>query len=426
MGNLRVDVLDAKDLPSADSNGKSDPYVKFEFNGQDVFKTKTVKKTLHPAWNEYFEIPVPSRTAAKFKATVWDWDFADKPDFLGGADINLAQLEPFKAMEMPLILDGKSGTLRLRLLFRPDYVTRTRQGTSTFSGTFAVPGRIVTGVAGVPLKGGVAVAGAVGHGVGKGASFLKRGFRSATGKGNGSVDEDFDNTTPTGSANIPIIVTNGSDPTPGMGLKRSTGLALPDMGGTPPSPPDTKTAGPANGAILTHSRTKSVGASSIRSAMFPGGSSGTASFTVLSASGYPPSSNIYVSIAQMGDTKSKVIGKTKHRKAPSGTVNFDESFKISCTPDSQFKVETKEHHTLGSDEVLGEAIYFVDETNTGAEKEIKVGNGSVVLRSSFIPTETGGGGSPLVGDSPKSPNVRRSFLSRREAKGPSRETTPGA
>ena len=55
MGNLRVDVLDAEDLPAADSNGKSDPYCKFELNGQDVFKTKTVKKPLSPAWNEFFD-----------------------------------------------------------------------------------------------------------------------------------------------------------------------------------------------------------------------------------------------------------------------------------------------------------------------------------------------------------------------------------
>ncbi|KAM7205812.1 tricalbin-3 [Naviculisporaceae sp. PSN 640] len=415
MGNLRVDVLDAKDLPSADSNGKSDPYVKFEFNGVEVFKSKTVKKTLSPVWNEFFEVAVPSRTAAKFRASVYDWDFADKPDFLGGADINLAQLEPFRAMEMPLTLDGKSGTLRLRLLFRPDYVTRTRLGTSTFSGTFGVPGRIVTGVAGVPLKGGVAVAGAVGHGVGKGASFLKRGFRTATGRGG----DDSESPTPTtGSVDIPIITTNAPEPTPGMGLKRSTGLGLPaELDRSPPSPPGNKTAGPANGATLHHSRTKSVGASSVHSAIFPGASSGTASFTVIGASGYPPSCDVYVTITQVKEGKSKTVGKTKHRKGPSGAVEFDETFKIQCTPDSQFKVETREHHRLKSDELLGEAMYFVDDSNTGSEKELKVGNGTVVIKSSFVPADA----ASVMGDSPKS--MRRSFLSKREA---TRESTPSS
>jgi len=406
MGNLRVDVLDAQGLPAADSNGKSDPYVKFDLNGQEVFKTKTQKKTLHPAWNEYFEVPVPSRTAAKFKATVWDWDFADKPDLLGAADINLGLLEPFKAQEIRYPLDGKSGTLRLRLVFRPDYVTRTRQGSSTFSGTFAVPGKIVTGVAGVPLKGGVAVAGAVGHGVGKGASFIKRGFR-------GKKDDDSDSVT---SSDIPIITTNA----PGMGLKRSTGLALPDGNGTPPSPPENKTAGTANGGLMTHVRTKSVGASSIHSAIVPGASSGTASFTVLSADGFPPSTDVYITITQVKDGKAKVIGKTKHHKAANGPVKFDETFKVSCTPEAQFKIEAKEHHTLSSDELLGEALYFVDESNSSQEKQVKVGSGTVGIVSSFIPTE-----SSLSPDSPKSTTgLRRSFLSTRASKGTSRESTP--
>ena len=399
MGLLRVDVLDAQNLPSADSNGKSDPYVKFEFNGQEVFKSKTQKKTLNPTWNEFFELPVPSRTAATFKATVWDWDFADKPDFLGAADINLGQLEPFRAQELRLNLDGKSGMLRLRLLFRPDYVTRTRQGTSTLVGTFSVPGKIVTGVAGVPLKGGAAVAGVVGHGVGKGASFIKRGFRSNTKR-----EEDSDTNS---SVELPTIVTNGPEAASG-GLKRSAVITEAD-------------GSAAN--ELHHARTRSVGASSVRSA-FPGASSGTASFTVVSAAGYPPSTDMYVTITQMRDGKSKAVGKTKHRKSSSGTVKFDETFSVQCTPDSQFKVEAKEHHTFGSDDPLGESVYFVDESNSGQEKALKVGSGTVYLKSGFVPSESApqDASSTLspADQSPKSSSLRRSFLSK-GARSPSRD-----
>lgn len=393
MGNLRVDVLDAQDLPAADSNGKSDPYAKFELNGQEVFKTKTQKKTLHPSWNETFSVPIPSRTAAKFTASVWDWDFADKPDFLGGTDINLEQLEPFRAQEFKYALDGKSGTLRLRLLFTPDYVTRTRQGTSTFAGTFSAPTKIMTGVAGAPLK--------IGQGVGKGASFLKRGFRS-------KKDDDSDSVS---SVDVPVITTNGPDPAPGMGLKRSTGLGE-------DSPPGNKTAGPANGGLsLHHNRTRSVGASSVRSAMIPGASSGTASFTIVSASGFPPSADVYVVVTQVKDGKSKQIGKTKHRKHSGGPVKYDETFMIQCTPDAQFKVEAKEHHTFGSDHPLGETLYFVDDSNSGQEKQLLVGSGTVAIKSSFTPAED-----RLVPDSPKS--TRRSFLGKRELRVPSRDGTP--
>ncbi|KAL2155163.1 hypothetical protein VTH82DRAFT_3839 [Thermothelomyces myriococcoides] len=389
MGNLRVDVLDAHDLPAADSNGKSDPFVRFELNGQEVFKSKTQKKTLNPTWGESFNVSVPSRTAAKFRAAVWDWDFADKPDYLGGVDINLAQLEPFRAQEFRYPLDGKSGVLRIRMLFTPDYVTRTRQGTSTLAGTFAVPTRIVTGVAGVPLKGGAAVAGAVGHGVGKGASFLLRGLRGK--KDDDSSSSSSSSESDRNSADVPQIVTD-------EGADEATDGAT------------------ANGSVSSahHGRTRSVGASSVHSAIVPGAASGTASFTVISASGFPPSADVYVVITQMRDGKSKQVGKTKHRKSSSGTVKFDETFRIQCTPDSHFKVEAKEHHTFGSDDPLGEALFFVDDSNTGMEKTVSVGSGTVVIKSSFTPSEDSSSGK-LVPDSPKSTRsgVRRSILSKR-------------
>src|SRR5437667_12393872 len=81
---------------------------------------------------------------------------------------NLAGIEPFQPQDASYILDGKSGAVRLKMLFKPAYVTRQRQGSSTFSGTFAPAGKVV----GAPVK----VVGGVGGGIGKGASFLKRGF----------------------------------------------------------------------------------------------------------------------------------------------------------------------------------------------------------------------------------------------------------
>lgn len=414
MGNLRVDVLDAESLPAADSNGKSDPYCKFELNGTEVFKSKVQKKTLSPTWNEFFEIPVPSRIGAAFDLKVYDYDFADKPDFLGGSPIRLDQLEPFKASEVRLPLDGKSGSVRLRLLFRPDYVTRQRQGTSTF----AAPTRIVTGVAGAPIKGGAAVVGVVGHGVGKGASFLRRGFR-----GSKKDEEVIASSAPGGSTDLAAapgtaITTNGDSAVPNVMVKRASGLAEPlpaSQNGEPAldSPP-----GPALAASrsLGHNRTAS-GAASIYSVMPGSPGAGTAIFTIVSASGYPPSSDVYVVLNQVG-SKSKTIGKTKHHKSQAGSIKFDESFKSTCTADTQFQIQVREQHLFGSNDVLGESLYVVDDSGTGAEKEVNVGDGSVVVKSSFTPHESNGST-----DSPKS--FRRSFLSKREARPPSsREGTP--
>src|SRR5215469_1619489 len=172
-GKLHVDIMDADDLPAADRNGFSDPYCKFLLNGKEVYKSDKQRKTLHPAWNESFETSIRSRTASKFVLEVWDWDFGDKSDFLGKTDINLGTLEPFTKQEMKLVLDGKSGVVRLRMLFTPEYVTRQHQGSSTFQGTFAVPGKIV----GAPVKGIGKGAQLVGDGVTKTATFIGKGFR---------------------------------------------------------------------------------------------------------------------------------------------------------------------------------------------------------------------------------------------------------
>ncbi|KAI5465856.1 C2 domain-containing protein [Mariannaea sp. PMI_226] len=391
MGNLRVDVLDAVELPSADRNGKSDPYCKFELNGQDIYKTKVIKKTLSPTWNEFFEVPVPSRTGAKFKLTVYDYDFADKPDLLGCADIPLDALDPFKPSENKYVLDGKSGSVRIRLLFRPDYVTRARQGTSTFGGTFSSgPGRIVTGVAGAPIKGGAAVA----LGVGKSASFVRRGlFRKKD--TNDIVEED-----------VPEVIEPPAETPNGTHLR-----APEDTSEFPLARPST-----SNGNAFGHTRSRSVGQASIHSTLPGGACGGTANFTVVGATGFPPSTNLYVLITQISP-KEKTVGKTKHFKSGTGEWAFDESFKFHCSPESQFKIEAKGEHLFGSDDDLGEHIYFVDETGTNTPKDLSVGSGMVTIRSNFQPTE-----SSLAPDSPKA-HVRRSFLSKREGR-TSRETTP--
>ncbi|EKD15565.1 uncharacterized protein L3040_009107 [Drepanopeziza brunnea f. sp. 'multigermtubi'] len=403
MGKLRVDVLDASNLPSADRNGYSDPYCLFELNGKDVFKTKVQKKTLQPAWNEFFEVDIVSRTAAKFTCRVFDWDFADKADLLGNADINLDLLDPFKAHEYNLDLDGKSGSVRLRLLFRPDYVTRSRQGSSTFSGTFATPGKIVTGVAGAPIKGvGFAAAG-----VGKGASFIRHGFKSK------KKDEDAN-----GAGAAEMEAEDSKFANGRIFGRRASNLPPPSIADNPVTPPGTALS-PSG-----HVRTRSFGASSVHSTIQGGSSAppGIASFTILSASGYPPSSNVMVYMKQLG-TKPKTIHKTEHIKSPSGTVTFNEkkeSFKCSCAADTQFQIQVKGRNTFGSDDDLGEGLFFVDETGAGLEKSVRAGSGIVVLKSNFVLN-------PVTenGDSPRASSgggLRKNFLGK-PGRG-SREATP--
>ena len=375
MGNLRVDVLDADDLPAADRNGYSDPYCKFNLNGKEIYKTKVQKKTLHPSWNEFFEYPIKSRTAAEFKVSVMDWDFGDKADLLGNAAINLELLEPFRPKETILTLDGKSGVLRLKILFKPDYVTRSRQGSSTFSGTFDTPGKIV----GAPVKGVGKVGGAVGGGVIKGASFLRHGFKSkkdTSSESNGFVDPPRNET-----------IVNGDAP-------ETPRIATPIAERSPATTP--------------HKRQSSFGAASLSGradATLGKAESGTAQFLIQSVSGFFGAAKIQVSVKQVQSKGTKEVHKTKGAKASDGTATFNqEMFKVTCTPDTQFQIQVKDDKLLG-DRDLGEALFFIADSAGGQERTVKVGEGDVTLSTTFFQAEGG------LLDSPKS---RRSFLSKRD------------
>jgi len=394
-GTLRVDVMDAADLPAADRNGFSDPYCKFKLNGEQVYKTKTQKKTLHPAWNEFFETPIRSRTGTKFAVDVYDWDFGDKADYLGGAPIDLTVLEPFQAQEITYGLDGKSGAIRLKMLFKPSYVTRSRQGSSTFSGTFSVPGKVV----GAPVKGVGKGAVFVGGNVAKGASFLTRGFKRRT--ASHTVADD---------ANGDILDI------------RDTSMETPDRPITPNGKMSLDTFGARNSA--SHQRVRSQGGPS----QTPASETGTASISVISANGFEDDTKLEVRVMHDSGKGPSQIIRTKPIKAKGGEAVWgeDEVKKLTCAASDGFKVVVKENKTFGHDD-LGEAPFFLDDQGTGgAPKELKIGEkGVVVLRATFQPSDAGSITTQSAGvESPNSSKHGRSlgrFVSRKE-----RSVTPSA
>jgi len=284
------------------------------------------------------------------------------------------------------------------MLFKPDYITRQRQGSSTFSGTFAPAGKVV----GAPVKGVGKVGGALGGGVVKGASFLKRGFTHKGSKDeamyvNGTMDGEEGTTTgsPVGTPIQAAAFTDGAMSSPTTPLTPSG---------------------------MQHVRTKSFG--STQDGTPKGADTGTASFTIFSATGYPPSTNIQVHVKMLGPKGSKEVHKTKAIKSSSGTVEYStdqETFKITCSADTQFQVAVKDHGTFGSKD-LGEGVFFVSDQGSGAEHIVSAGPGTVKLRSSFTAKAGGYAESlkPTVSgrDSPESRrDVRRSFFNRREASG---------
>lgn len=420
MGTLRVNVLDAAELPSADRNGFSDPYCKFHMDDKDVFKTKVQKKTLHPAWNEFFETPIKSRTGGKFRVDVYDWDFGDSADYLGGAPIDLSKLEPFQSDEVSLPLDGKSGAIRLKLLFKPSYVMRSRQGSGTFSGTFAAPGKIV----GAPVKG----VGFVGGNVIRGASFLKHGIKSRfTKNGEDASMGDMPDDAATETTEATAAPSN---------------LAPSSTAADENTPPQSSSPS-LQQQQAPHQRTRSTASHfgdrlGIGAGAAGKGESGTASISVVSASGYPSSAHVRVVVRALGPKGSKDVHKTKALKPSSnGTVQYDQAHETcrvhNTTADAQYQIRVLDHSMFGSDDVLGETLFFVNDQGSvaGQEKTVQLGEGTVSLSSSFVGSETsslrpstaqsntGDTGSEVVdAASTNSPKTnRRSFLGKRNVSG---------
>jgi hypothetical protein len=392
MGQLRVEVLRGAGLPAGDRTGFSDPYCKFKLNDKDVYKTEIKKKTLDPVWNENFEVQVRSRTAAKFIASVYDWDFGDKDDFLGKVIIDLKPLEPYQAKEVTAPLDTK-GTITLRLLFTPDYVARQRQGSSTFHGTLMATGK----VAGAPVKTIGRGASVIGGGVVKTGTFLGKSFLRRKSRGANDMEDAEDNN---GSA------TPAAETTPPL-----PGTPVPAV----PAIPADASAGA--GHVRTQSGQSFLGAPT--NGAIPSTETGIASLHVVSTSGFPSSAHIRVHISHEPQGRSKEVHKTKAIKSATGEVKFDsEHVRAPCVADSPFKVIVKDHNTLGRDDVLGEGTFFVADQGNGAEQVVRMskGDGHVVVRSAFEPGDV----ASISGSSVK---LSRVFGTKRD--GRERSVTPG-
>ena len=80
-GELRVTVKGASGLKAADRSGFSDPYCKVMLGESKEIeataqKTKTIKKTLDPTWDETFRFPGTLKALAneQLLLKVYDWD----------------------------------------------------------------------------------------------------------------------------------------------------------------------------------------------------------------------------------------------------------------------------------------------------------------------------------------------------------------
>eukprot|EP01012_Entosiphon_sulcatum_P028330 TRINITY_DN3423_c1_g1_i1.p1 TRINITY_DN3423_c1_g1~~TRINITY_DN3423_c1_g1_i1.p1 ORF type:complete len:2211 (+),score=349.52 TRINITY_DN3423_c1_g1_i1:64-6696(+) len=114
-GEMQVRIIEARGLMAADSNGKSDPFVELwtareESDGskKNLIRTKVIKKTLEPKWNETFTVTVQNYVEEDIKLECWDKDLVGR-DILGAASMGLAALEREKPVDtwLPLSTQGE-------------------------------------------------------------------------------------------------------------------------------------------------------------------------------------------------------------------------------------------------------------------------------------------------------------------------------
>lgn len=119
-GILRIHFLEAQDLVGKDKflggliKGKSDPYGVIKL-GNQLFRSKIIKETVNPKWNEVYEAFVYDHPGQNVEIELYDEDH-DKDDYLGSLTINVDELEKEQKVDEWFVLDDvATGKLHLKI-----------------------------------------------------------------------------------------------------------------------------------------------------------------------------------------------------------------------------------------------------------------------------------------------------------------------
>ncbi|XP_044302223.1 multiple C2 and transmembrane domain-containing protein 1 isoform X1 [Varanus komodoensis] len=124
MYQLDITLKRGHNLAARDRRGTSDPYVKFKIGGKEIFRSKTIHKTLNPVWEERSSIIIENLREQLY-VKVFDYDFGLQDDFMGSAFLDLSSLEQNRPINVTLSLkdphypDQDLGTILLSVLLTP-------------------------------------------------------------------------------------------------------------------------------------------------------------------------------------------------------------------------------------------------------------------------------------------------------------------
>ncbi|KYQ90612.1 ankyrin repeat-containing protein [Tieghemostelium lacteum] len=123
IGVVSLEVLEGRNLIPMDSDGKSDPYCVF-LVGDKKKKTKSVKHTLNPKWeNEAYEFQIDDKLQ-HFTIEVYDWDRFSSDDRMGMVQVSVDEFQRYtEEMKkwytlVPIKPDDKvSGEIKLKIKY---------------------------------------------------------------------------------------------------------------------------------------------------------------------------------------------------------------------------------------------------------------------------------------------------------------------
>ncbi|KAJ8380555.1 hypothetical protein SKAU_G00013330 [Synaphobranchus kaupii] len=111
-GIVSISLIEGRELQPMDSNGLSDPYVKFRL-GHQKYKSKTMPKTLTPQWREQFDFHMYEEHGGFVDITVWDKDAGKRDDFMGRCQVDLSVLSKEQTHKLDIPLEEGEGMLVL-------------------------------------------------------------------------------------------------------------------------------------------------------------------------------------------------------------------------------------------------------------------------------------------------------------------------